>query len=170
LKRLLAILSALVFFVTLGAGCTPERKPAPTPRPDPKIVSEPKDSTPLNRNRGMPTTSAEMNRLAVKLADEAVTVQGVKQASVAISGTNAYVGLDLKAETDGKETANIKKAVADRLENSDNRLTDVYVSTDADTVTRIRKVAQGIEQGKPLTSFSAELAEIGRRIIPEKSK
>lgn len=169
MKRLLAILLAAAVFVTLGAGCAPAKKPL-TPRPDPRIVAEPKDSTPRNNTVGMPTNSSEMNKLADKLSKEAVKVPGVKSATVAVSGREAYVGVDLKAEAAGQETTNIKNDVANRVKKSDNRLTNVYVSTDADTVTRIRKVAQGIEQGKPLTSFSAQLSEIGRRIVPKTAK
>jgi YhcN/YlaJ family sporulation lipoprotein len=168
-KRLLAISLSAAFFITLGAGCAPVKKPVP-PRPDPRIVSEPNDPAPRNNQNRMPTTSSEMNKLAEKMSDEAVQVSGVKSAAVAISGTDAYVGIDLKSGAEGKETNNIKKAVADRLENADNRITNVYVSTDADTITRIKRVAKGIAAGKPLASFTAELAEIGRRITPQKDK
>ncbi len=170
MKRLLTILFSVALLVSLGVGCTPAKKPVPTPRPDPRIVSEPKDSTPRNNTAGMPTTPTEMNKLATKLSNEAVKVPGVKGASVALSGTDAYVGLDLKSDITGKQTDAVKKDVVNRVKKADKRLTNVYVSTDIDTVTRIKKVAQGINQGKPLSSFTNELAEIGRRIAPSKAK
>ena len=173
MKRLLAILLSVALFVTVGVGCTPAKKPAPTPVPTPttpKVVPKPKAATPMKKTVGMPTTSAEMQKLATKLSDEAAKAPGVKKAAVALSGTDAYVGLDLKPGVTGKKTDTVKKDVVNRVKKADKRLTNVYVSTDIDTVTRIKKVAQGIGKGKPLSSFTNELAEIGRRIVPTKAK
>lgn len=175
MKRLLAILLSVALFVTVGVGCTPAKKPAPPPAPTPtpttpKVVPKPKAVTPLKKTVGMPTTSAEMHKVATKLSDEAAKAPGVKKAAVALSGTDAYVGLDLKPGVTGKKTDAVKKDVVNRVKKADKRLTNVYVSTDIDTVTRIKRVAQGIAQGKPLTGFTNELAEIGRRIVPSKAK
>ena len=114
----------------------------------------------------MPTSSKEMHKLATKLAAEAAKVNGVQKATVVLSKTMAYVGIDLKANIEASKTKSIKKEVAAKVKNADKRLTKVYVSADADVVTRIKKIAKGIEQGKPISSFTREIAEIGRRIAP----
>lgn len=177
MKRLLAVLLSAVLFVGLGVGCTPARKPAPptppAPKTAPRITPAParKPVTPAPvKKPTMPMTSADMHKLATKLSTEAAKVPGVKKAAVAISGTDAYVGLDLKPGVTGKKTDTVKKDVADRVKKTDKRITNAYVSTDIDTVSRIKKVATGIGQGKPLTGFTTELAEIGRRIVPSKAK
>lgn len=172
MKRLPAALLSVALFVTLGVGCQPAKKPAPetppTPNTAPRITPAPKPVP--ARKPAMPTTPTDMDKLATKLSSEAAKVPGVKNAAVAISGSNAYVGLDLKANVTGQKTNEIKRDAANRVERADNRITNAYVSTDIDTVTRIKKVAQGISQGKPLSSFTAELTEISRRIVPSKSK
>lgn len=168
MKRLLAVVFSVVLFATLGVGCTPAKKPAPAPAP--RTAPAPRITPAPAKKPAMPTTSADMHKLATKLASEAAKVPGVKKATVALSGTDAYVGLDLKSGVTGKKTDAVKKDVVNRVKKADKRLTNVYVSTDIDTVTRIKKVANGIGQGKPLSSFANELAEIGRRIVPTKAK
>lgn len=173
MRRLLAILLSLTLCATLTVGCKAAKKPAPAPTPTPapktapKVV--PKTTTPAKKpvTQPMPTTSAELHKLATKLAGEAAKVPGVKKATVVLSGTMAYVGLDLKANVEGSKTNTIKKDVADKVKKADKRLTNVYVSSDADTVTRIKKVAEGIGKGRPISAFSREMAELGRRIVPK---
>ncbi len=159
LKRLLSLLLTLTLCITCTAGCTPAKKPLPpAPRTAPR--------TPAPGVSRMPTTSPELNRIATKLAAEADKVPGVKKATVVLSGNMAYVGLDLQADIEAGRTNAVKRDVAVRVKNADKRLTNVYVSTDADIVTRIKRVSEGIRKGQPVSSFDRELTEIGRRIVP----
>lgn len=175
-KRSLAVLMAVMLSATLAAGCKqPAKKPVPPPKPAPKTAPSPRTTrvTPAPAKKpvaGMPTSSAELHKLATKLAREASKVDGVKKATVVLSNTTAYVGLDLKANVEGSKTNTIKKQVADRIKKAEPRLTKVYVSTDVDTVARIKRVADGISKGKPISSFSREISEIGRRIVPKTTK
>jgi len=151
----------------MAFGCAQSKKPLPpSPEPGPQTVPNPGPARKPLPDR-MPTTSPELHRIAVKLAAEAEKVAGVRDATVVLSGTNAYVGLDLDRNIQGKTTDQVKEEAARRVKKADRRLTDVYVSTDADTVTRIREVARGIAEGRPVSGFSRELAEIGRRLLPE---
>lgn len=178
MKRLLAILMSAILFSTLVVGCkAPAKKPEPTPPAPkaPRTTPAPKTAprvTPVPARKPaavspMPTSSREMHKLATKLAGDAAKVPGVKKATVVLSGTVAYVGLDLKANVEAARTNTIKKDVADKVKKADKRLTSVIVTSDVDTVTRIKKVATGIGQGKPVTSFAREITEIGRRIAPK---
>lgn len=170
MKRLFAVLMTASLFATLVAGCqAPARKPGPPPPPPPDTTPR---STPAPARKPaavspMPTTSRELHEIATKLAGEAAKVPGVKKATVVISGTMAYVGLDLNANVEAAETNAIKRDVADRVKKSDKRLTRVLVTSDADTVTRIDRVADSIAAGKPVAGLSREIAEIGRRINPK---
>lgn len=172
LRRLVAMVLALSLCITLAAGCTPAKKPAPAPKTPPsKVVPKaktPATKTPAPKTAAMPTTPAGLNSLAKKLAGEAAKAKGVKTATVALSGTTAYVGLDLNANITGAKTDAVKKDAADRVKKADKRLTNVYVTSDVGIVTRIKNVATGIGKGKPISSFAAQLAEIGRRINPKK--
>ncbi len=163
MKRLLAVLLTLTLAFAV-AGCKPAKKPLPpAPRTAPKTA--PQGKTPTASR--MPTSSAELHKLATKLAGDAKKVPGVKKATVVLSGNMAYVGLDLQAGVEAGKTNTIKKDVADRVKKADKRLTSVYVSTNPDLVTRIKKVAEGVKKGKPISSLDREISEIGRRIVPK---
>lgn len=171
IRKLLAVVLAATLLAAAGFGCQPAKKPIPAPAPPSKTTPK-MTPTPAKKPmvQPMPTTSPEMHKLATKLAAQAATAPGVKKATVVLTNTVAYVGLDLKANIEGSKTETIKKEVADKVKMADKRLTKVYVSTDIDTVTRIKKAAEGIGKGKPISSFANELSEIGRRIIPKTTK
>lgn len=166
-KRVLALCLGLFMLLPVIAGCTPAKKPAPAPAPRSAPKAVPRTMPRTNMNK-MPTTPAEVNKLADKLAKEAAKVKGVKKATVVISGTNAYVGIDMAPNIEASKSNTVKKEVAGRVKKADKRLTDVYVTSDVGVVTRIKKVAQGIAAGKPISSFANEIAEIGRRIVPNR--
>lgn len=163
MKKLLAWLSTLTLAVMLVAGCAVARKPAP---PSPAAPAPTAPGPAATAPRPLPTTAAEAHRLATKLAAEAQKVSGVKSATVVLSGNTAIVGLDIKAGVERGRTAAIKNEVARRVRAADNRIATVQVTTDADTITRIRRVAQGISRGTPVASFNREIQEILRRITP----
>ena len=77
------------------------------------------------------------------------------------------VGLETKPEVEAKKTEEIKTKVADEVKRADKSIKTVSITTDPNLITRIKKVAKGIEDGKPLSSFTDELAEITRRITPK---
>lgn len=154
MKRVLTLILAVSLLSSFSAGCNaPAKKPS---------VNR---GLPMSTTK-LPTTSPELHKLATKLASEASRVKGVKKATVALSGSTAYVGLDIPANVEASKTKTIKRDVVTRVKKADKRLATVLVSTDVGLVTRIKKVGKGIEQGKPITSFANELKEIGRRITP----
>lgn len=162
---------ALVLMLVLlfTAGCAqPSRKPVPPPtRPAP---SAPAPRTPAPARKPLPTTPAEVHRLASKLAADAATVPGVDKATVALTDSTALVGLDVKAGVEAARANSIKREVSDRLQRSEPRLTRVLVTTDPDLTARIKKIAEGVKAGKPVSSFSREVTELMRRLTPTAPK
>lgn len=156
LKRIFSLMVAVMMFSTLTVGCQPAKKPDRTPDRKPNAV-EPKANT-------------KADKRAEQLAKEATKVKGVRKAVIVISENTAYVGIDLKPKITGKETEAVKEAVADRVENADKRITRTYVTSDVGLVTRIRRIADDIAEGKPVTGFASELTEIGQRIAPDSSR
>ncbi|TDA68327.1 MAG: hypothetical protein D9V47_08755 [Clostridia bacterium] len=63
-------------------------------------------------------------------------------------------------------TTGIKREVTDRLRRAEPRLSRVLVTTDADLTARIKKVAEGVKAGKPVSTFDREVTEIVRRLTP----
>lgn len=157
-RFLLLVTLLLIFAASTLSGCA-ARKPAPAPSP-PASPEAPAARKPL------PTDPRESSRLATRLAREAASVPGVNKATVVLSGGTAYVGLDLKAGTEKSRTDAIKRDVATRVRKAEPRLTRVMVTTDADTVTRLKRVASGLAAGKPISSFASEMREINRRMTP----
>lgn len=159
MKRLLAGFVLALFLSTgLLAGCTPARKPAPGTR---KITN----TTPAPVRKPVRTTPEQQR--AGRIAREATKVSGVRSATVVVSGRMAFIGLELN--TRGARDREVKKEVARRVKAAEPTLTTVNVTSDPDLVTRLRRISQGIKSGKPVSSFSSELAEIARRIKPEMS-
>lgn len=144
-KRWCAIL-CLILAVVLLAGCNAARKPEVN-----------------NRN-----PVASENQQANTLANTATQVEGVKSAYVVVSGNMAVVGLDINRNASKSEVAQIKSQVGKQIASADKQINDVRIATDADSVTRIRNIANGIGQGKPVDSFAKELDDVVRRIAPTK--
>lgn len=160
-KKLVAWVAAVVFGAALLTGCNAVKKPAPQnpPTQQPTAPAAPSQQP-------LPTDTAELNNISEKISSAAMQVSGVNTATTVIAGSIAYVGVDQKAGMEKSETERIKREVSDGAKKVEPRLTTVYVSSDADTVIRIRKVAEGVAAGQPVSAFDSELAEIVKRMSP----
>jgi len=147
-----------VVLVTLAAafftGCSAARKPAP-----------PGQTPGTPGNQAVPADPRVASRDAARLADAADDVAGVRKAWVVLSGTTAYVGLDLEPNQEPRSKT-IQREVASRCKHADNRIRRVMVTTDPDLVTRITRVSEGIAQGRPISSFTREMSELNKRMTP----
>ncbi len=144
---LTALLMSLLFFV-VGCG----------------LAKKPNMQTPTN-----PMTNQNTNndkRVADKVTAEAENVNHVKGATAIVSGKEIYLGLDLDANLEMNKRAEVENTVLNMVKKSEPSYT-ITIASDVDTVTRIKKVAQGIEQGKPLSGFEKELKEIKNRLKPK---
>ena len=163
----------------LAGGCTAARKPVPPPPPPgPTTIPAPAPTpvpapTPPGTTGLVPPgtvtpapTPAGANREAQRMATLVARIRDVRSATVVISGNTANVGLDIAGKVTGARTDAVKREAATVIRREDPRITTVYVATDADTVSRIRRVADGIARGTPVSSFVNELAAIQRRITP----
>ncbi len=159
--KLPVLVAIVIFGLALVAGCTAPRKPAPENPPGTQVPAPAAPS-----QEPMPTQPGEVSKIASNLSSAASRVAGVNGVTVVIAGTTAYVGVDQKAGLDKGETERIKRDVSNEVKKAEPRLTAVYVSSDPDTLTRLRKIADGIAAGKPVSAFDSELAEIAKRISP----
>ncbi len=164
LKKLLPIaMIGILGLSMLVAGCQTSKKPM-TPQPNSPSTQKPYTNTPNNNtNTNMTTTSN--NQQVTRAQNEAQRVSGVRSASAIISGRTMYIGLDLDANLGANKSAMVEKEVLNKEKKMFPAYT-VMVSSDIDTVTRIKKVARGIASGTPLTSFSNEIKDIGTRMAP----
>lgn len=139
---ILTLVTSLLFTAVIG--CSPAKKPQ-TPSQKPATMN-----------------TSESSRVAKSID----TISGVNNSTVVLSGNTAYVGLDLKANVEKSKTKTIEKEASNKVRKSVPRIKTVFVSSDVDTVTRLKKVSSGIAAGKPVSSFTEELSEIGRRVTP----
>lgn len=160
--RFLVLIGVLLtLLVTAFAGCSAARKPGSPATPTPPGQTAP--GTPRSTAPAAdPRVSA---REAARLADVASKVPGVRKAYVVLSGTTAYVGLDLKPGEEPRSKT-IQKDVASRVKRADARIRRVMVTTDPDLVTRIKRVSNGIAAGRPISAFTREMSELNKRLTP----
>lgn len=160
IKMFPVLVSVLIIGLLLPAGCAIARKPVPQNQPNGVY------QTPAPAQNPMPTNPAEVSKIASNLSGVAARVPGVNGATVVITGTTAYVGVDQKAGLEKSETDRIKRDVSDEVKKAETRLTAVFVSSDPDIVTRLRRIADGVAAGQPISSFADELTEIAKRLSP----
>ena len=176
-KFLIISLVLLLGFSLAIGGCAINRKPAPpqkknqgteTPAPSPSP-----DPTPSPSRKPAPTPTParrpdmQADTQAAKLAKTAEKVDGVKSATVVITGSTAMVGLETDPDIEKEKTDKIKNKVAEQIKKTDNSIRNVSITTDPNLIARLDKIAQGIRNGKPISSFADELAEITRRMTPK---
>jgi YhcN/YlaJ family sporulation lipoprotein len=130
-------------------------------------MRKPALNTPAPRTKTTPAPSAtSASAISDKCASQAATVSGVRSATVVISANTAYCGLTLNSGVSKSRTDAIKREVATKIKQAQPSLVTVSVTSDPNLVQRLRKVADGIKAGRPVSSFTSELAEIARRITP----
>lgn len=152
-RKILLTLFTVIFILSLAVAtaCNPVRRPGPVqPAPTPPAPVAPTQDT------------ARAQALAKKISE----MKDINAATVVLSGNKAWVGIDLVAKAEKKMTNAMKNEVTTLVKKEDKKIATVYVTADADTVTRLRNIARDIADGKPLSGFAKELNEIGRRITP----
>lgn len=144
--------------VILGAclllgGCASAKKPV-----NPPPVNPP--------DTGIDTPApGKTQQIANRIADEANNVKGVNEASAVVSANTIYLGLDVDSSLDRSQAKSVEMAVLDRIKRMEPSYT-ITVTSDADTVNRIKGVSQGIDRGESLSSFTKEIEDIGSRMKP----
>lgn len=168
-KRFAALLSAIVILVSVGfGGCQPAaRKLLPSqPLPSPQASSGRLQPPATPRQPASPAGSPEPKAGADAAVHAAVKVAGVRNATAIVSGNTAYIGLELQPGME-KQAGLIAREVAKRVKSATTSLKLVYVASNPDLVARVKQVADGMKQGKPVSSFSGDLMEIARRVKPQ---
>jgi YhcN/YlaJ family sporulation lipoprotein len=100
--------------------------------------------------------------------DAARRIPGVEGSTVVLAGKTALVGVDLAHTISGSKIDSVKHSVKEAVERTDGGYR-VVVIADVDLVSRLREVASGIQQGRPVSAFTDEIADILSRLLPETS-
>lgn len=183
-SKKLAIIGTILMSVAIGSGCTTQKKPLPsTPTrnvppsavtPAPRAVP-PSSITPaprvlppssLNPFHTAGVSPSQATKTANKLASKITKLRNVNSATVVIVGSTAYVGLQIKPHVLGVKTTTLARDVVNLVKRTDKKIKTVTVLTDAASIATLKSIAQGVATGKPISTFTSELAKIGRSITP----
>ncbi|SFF94985.1 sporulation lipoprotein, YhcN/YlaJ family [Halobacillus alkaliphilus] len=118
------------------------------------------DSDPVNRKN---MTSQQIAR---RLANLAVEVPDVHDATAIVLGNYVAVGVDVDKDLDRSRVGVIKYSVAEALKH-DPYGKQALVIADADGVERLRGLGKKMSQGHPVEAVTDELSQIVARYMPE---
>lgn len=142
----------MVTAAVMISACSPARRPGP---------AEPEQDMQTPRMEQANPETAKARQIAERVDRD---IQEINSASVVISGNQAWIGEDAAANM--QVTDQVKDRISALVKEMDQSVDTVYVTADADTVTRIRNIADDIAAGKPISGFINELNEIAGRITP----
>ncbi|MCF6093555.1 YhcN/YlaJ family sporulation lipoprotein [Microaerobacter geothermalis] len=161
----------VISFLTIMilGGCQPANNPpANQSAPKPEVQNI-KDKSRVQQTAPRSTKSQNAQDTAERLAHLATKIPQVNDATAVVAGKYAIVGIDVDANLDRSRVGTIKYAVAEALK-EDPQGANVLVTADADTVQRIRELAQDIRNGRPVAGIAEELADIAGRLMLQPSK
>lgn len=142
--------------------------------------------TPQSNNQ-LDVSASERRVMASQLSQVAESVPNVQKATVVVTnygsttgglqGPNntaqlvALVGLTVSAAASNDANLNntTKKAVAEKLKASENRLYQVLVTSDPGMIQRINDVAAGIVEGKPVQSYETDINSLTTDLKQQKA-
>lgn len=157
-KKLAGILVLVMLLVGVVSGCQTEKKP----------VQPSRNSTGGTGMDPAKLSSSEKRILTDRFSNIANTVKGVQKSTVILSSDNKnqmviLAGLTLTSQTRSKEQE-IKKTVAEKIKNNDQRVSEVLVTTDPNMIKRMSDIAAGIIEGKPIKSYARDVNELKKSL------
>lgn len=103
---------------------------------------------------------------ADRLVSLALKDPNVIDATAVVVGNYAIVGIDLPANMNSTSVGSIKYAVAQALK-KDPKGANAIVTSDADTMQRLREMGAAIRAGKPIRGIADELSDMVNRLMPQ---
>ncbi|WP_168120668.1 YhcN/YlaJ family sporulation lipoprotein [Paenibacillus sp. HB172176] len=133
------------------------------------------DSSPSQHNNG--SLHAQENGAGKKLIEDrsaveahleelAKGVDGVNDANCVIIGNTAIVGINVNGSVERSRVGTIKYSVAEAFHNDPYGI-DAIVTADIDIRDRLKEIGADIRNGRPLSGFANEMADIIGRLIPQ---
>jgi len=147
-----ALLAVLLVLGSAGCG-NRQANPEGTPR------AQALNDTANELQRNPKEVSAHLETLARG-------VEGVQDANCVVFGKYAIVGIDVDEKMERSQVGTIKYAVAEAFRKDPYGI-DALVTADIDMGQRIREIRADIRNGRPISGFTDELADIVGRLIPQ---
>jgi len=93
-------------------------------------------------------------------------VEGVQGANCVVFGKYAIVGIDVDSRMERTQVGTIKYSVAEAFRKDPYGI-DALVTADVDMGQRLREIRADVMNGKPISGFADEMADIVGRLIPQ---
>lgn len=147
---------------------TPPGEERPSTKEAPNLPGNPDQQKNIRapKQEDRPKTYGNATQQADHIAQVVTRIPGVERAYVMLTGKLALVGVDLKSDISGSKIDSVKYSCKEAAERTGPGYKAV-VSADVDTVTRIRKMADGVRSGRTVSSFTDEIADVLSRLLPE---
>ncbi|CFX09622.1 Sporulation lipoprotein YhcN/YlaJ-like [Syntrophomonas zehnderi OL-4] len=178
MRKKYSSLIILLAGVLLLGGCQQAKKPVPPDTaPAPRQVTESDERVLANRFSSLAKEVNGVNQATVVVAmadaslglgkttpDKNDTDKSLEEAKHHPGKMVVMVGLTLNDHAMGNERRqqNVKNAVKKRILKSDEKVSDVLVTTDPNMVKKINDVAAGLLEGKPILSYAKSASELGK--------
>ncbi|QWU14961.1 sporulation lipoprotein, YhcN/YlaJ family [Paenibacillus sophorae] len=117
-------------------------------------------------DEGTAVVSPRDTELKDHLEQLAKRVPGVNGAHCVVMGNTAVVGIDVDGSLSRSRVGTVKYSVAEAFR-KDHRGINALVTADIDMSSRIAELSRHFRQGRPVSGFAAEMADIIGRIIPQ---
>jgi YhcN/YlaJ family sporulation lipoprotein len=105
----------------------------------------------------------------IQIADQAVEkvvgIEGVQQANILVTQSNAYVAAVLEHDNQAL-SQDMEAQIAKQVRSTDANIQRVFVSTNPDFISRINSYTLSVQQGRPIAGFFGELNEMAQRLFP----
>ncbi|MGB7606137.1 MAG: YhcN/YlaJ family sporulation lipoprotein [Lutisporaceae bacterium] len=181
-KIILIFLSFVLVTALMFTGCTPARRPNDNLNQNNGLGNTVgyqdtgrnlgTNNNITNNNMGNYRNTNNNTLSADKVATAVEQIQGVRNATVVVTGNTAYVGVDLDNNATTGTTGtignqrDIKREIAQKVRSTVTGINTVYVSTEVGFMDRLRTVGEGIKNGRPVNAFTTELNDMVNRITP----
>lgn len=133
---------------TLIIGCQPARRPVPYTNEE--GVAEQN----INVN--------DLNTRAERLKGEIDKFPEADNSYVVVTDGTALIGIVMKQKNTKVINRGLREDIERKVQGMDNLIDRVYVTADSGLTERIRRVAENISQGQPLTGMADEMQNLLR--------
>ncbi|MBB6729676.1 YhcN/YlaJ family sporulation lipoprotein [Cohnella zeiphila] len=142
------------------AGCAINRQATPAPQTQQVRVQSTTPAAPGT------VPIAHPKEVAAHLEQLAKGIRGVKGANCVVFGNYAVVGIDVDSKMDRTRVGAVKYAVAEAFR-KDPYGVDAVVTADVDMAQRLREIRTDVMNGRPVSGFAEEMADIVGRLVPQ---
>ncbi|MCS7463436.1 YhcN/YlaJ family sporulation lipoprotein [Paenibacillus doosanensis] len=146
--------------VLVGCNQSPKNGASPSPTNDTNRQIQVKQTAPQKKE------IIDSRAVSERLEQIATSIPQVESANCVVFGNTAVVGINLPPEMDRSKVGTIKLSVAEALK-KDPYGVDAIVTADMDLSHRIQRIRDHVMNGKPISGFATEMAEIIGRIMPQ---